>query len=158
VVSRNVREFGGIRVDTTDWPIVLIDFPAKHERSSLVAMLAHLETLLREGEQEGDRSFVITDLSRIRSIPGADQRRYSAEWMQRTLELQKAATVGAANVAPSAVLRGIVTAVFWIRPPATPTAVVASREEAIARGVETLEAAGVKLPPRLREVRSSSAG
>jgi hypothetical protein len=151
VDENNVRDFGGVRVDTTDWPIVMLDFPARHERDSLVAMLTHLEQLLRYGRKTGDRSFVITDLSRIRQIPGADQRRYSADWMQRNIELHKTATVGAANVAPSAILRGMVTAVFWLRPPPTPTAVVASREEAIQRGLEALHAAGIRLPARLRD-------
>jgi hypothetical protein len=59
------------------------------------------------------------------------------------------ATVGGATVTPSSILRGIITAVFWIHPPKRTMYAVATRQEAILKGVQVLRSEGVALPAQL---------
>jgi hypothetical protein len=62
----------------------------------------------------------------------AKQRRMFAEFEDRTKEQDAKLCAGAAIYAPTAFTRGLVTAVFWLSPPAYPTKIVASFEEAEA--------------------------
>jgi hypothetical protein len=55
-------------------------------------------------------------------------------------------------VTPSAILRGLITAVFWFQPPVAPYFAVATRHEAMRKGVEMLRAASAPLPPRLADL------
>lgn len=152
MIARVVREFGGIRIATTDWPILFMDMPPQRVAdSSLLETLAYLEELMRAAEKAGDRSFQITDLTRIKELPPASQRQHVGDWMQRTQKLQKTATVGGANVTPGAILRGIITAINWFQSAPMPTAFVATRREAVQIGVKALDAAKVPLGLELRE-------
>jgi hypothetical protein len=151
------RLFGELRVTRVDWPIVLTEFPVKRvQDAELAGMFAYLEELLHEAEQRRERLFFITDLTCMREIAPANQRKQAAQFMERTSVLAKAASVGAAQVTPSAILRGIFTAVFWIHPSPMPSIFVATRKEAMVRGVGMLQAAGALLPPRLTALREVS--
>jgi hypothetical protein len=157
VVPRSAREFDGIRMETVDWPLVLMEFPEQRvSDAALHALLDHLEAVEREAVKAREKGFFITDLTRVREVAPASQRKYVGEWLKRTAPLQRAAGVGGANVAPSPILRGVITAVFWIKPPPTPSIFVATRNEAIFRGIEMLEAAGVPISERLREMREAT--
>jgi hypothetical protein len=154
---RDTREFEGVRVDTSDWPIVLVDFPAeKMADATLHAVLDCLEAIMRDAERANEKIFVINDLTHIRLVPPASQRKFTGEWIERTASLSKATSVGAAQVTPSAILRGIITAVFWFHPSPSPSFFVATREEAFARAVHSLREAGAELPARLRGQRQAA--
>jgi hypothetical protein len=88
----------------------------------------------------------------MREITPASQRRFTADWLQRTATLQRTGSVGAAHVTPSAILRGLITAVFWFQKPPTETVFVATRDEAVRRGIEFFEKAGLP-PPSVRTQR-----
>lgn len=157
VVPRSTREFDGIRIETVDWPLVVMEFPEQRvPDAALHALLGHLEAVEREAMKAREKGFFITDLTRMREIAPASQRKYVGEWIARTSPLQKAVGVGGANVTPSPLLRGVITAIFWIKPSPTPTIFVATRNEAIFRGIEMLEAAGVPISERLREMREAT--
>ena len=154
---RQARAFEGIRVTCDDWPIVVIDFPEERvSDAALQGMFRHLEELMREAEAAQEKIFTITDLTRMRFIAPASQRKYSGEWIQRTRMLARTATVGGAQVTPSAILRGLVTAVFWFNPPPTPAISTATRAEAIAHGIELLTAAKVRVPARVLELADAA--
>jgi hypothetical protein len=148
------REFGKIRVERVDWPVVFIEFPEKRVTDAdLLAVLAHIESLFVEAEKNKEKIFVITDLTVMREITPANQRQFTAEWMKRTAALSKVASVGGATVTPSPILRGIMTALYWLQPSPNPTFAVATRHEAMIKGIEMLEEASVLLSPRLVEYR-----
>jgi hypothetical protein len=71
--------------------------------------------------------------------------------MRRTVPLQRAASLGGANVTPSTVLRGLITAINWFQPPPMPTLYVATRREALAAAIDALNAAGTHIPHTLRD-------
>ncbi len=151
------RDFGGIRVTRADWPMVVIEFPEKRvEDSAFQAMLANNEALMLEARSRGEKLFFISDLTRMREVTPASQRKYAAQSVEGTFDLARASAVGAAHVTPSTLLRGLFTAVFWIYRPPMPAVFVATRDEAIEHGTQMLEAAGQRLPARLAAHRWSA--
>lgn len=146
MVTREVRDFGGIRFDTTRFPVVVTRFPEHPvQDADLAAMLAALEQVLSSGA----RSFQITDLSRIGAMAPASQRKLSGEWTTRTYALQKRASVGGCLVITSALVRGLVTAIHWLKEPPNPVTTVATFEEAWRVAESALERAGLELPARV---------
>jgi hypothetical protein len=157
--ARGVREFDGVRVDTGYWPIVLVEFPERRVPDEAVhAALDALEAMMKEARRSKEKIYVVTDLTRMRQITPASQRKYTAEWAKRTDELARSTTIGGAYVTPSAILRGIITAVFWLypRPRSGPTVFVATRDEAMASGIDELTAAKALLSPQLIEYREAA--
>jgi hypothetical protein len=151
VVARLVRTFEGIRVSTEDWPVILIEFPEEAVTESAIGdSLNYLEQLYKEGRQNRERSYTVTDLTRMRQFAPASQRKIVSEWMSRTLDLQKTVCDGGANVTPSAILRGLVTALYWFAPPPVPAIFVATRREAYAEALKAFDGAKVVLRPDLR--------
>jgi len=130
---------------------VLLEFPEERlVEGALTAALTQIEHLMRESEASGEKSYQITDFTRMHTIPPATERKFAGDWMKRTVQLQRTASVGAANVTPSTILRGLVTAVHWLQPPPTPTVFVATRKEALAAALKRLEEARVVVPPSVR--------
>jgi hypothetical protein len=151
VIVRGVREFEGLRVLTDDWPVVVMEFPERVvSDSALESCLLHIEKLLSAAKEGGEKTYTITDLSRMYQIAPASQRKYVADWVSRTLLLQKAASIGGANVTPSTILRGIITAINWISPPPFPSVFVATRREAFAEAIKAFDAAHAPLPAAVR--------
>jgi hypothetical protein len=155
MVARVVREFGGIRVDTTDWPVFVFELPVfALADSDIVLAFAYIEQIWRECQRNREKCSLITDASRPQALPPASQRKIAGDWAKGTAELQKIVSVGGACVTPSSIIRGIITAILWIYKPETPVAFFATRDEAMLQAIQWLDEAGVKLPPRLRELRA----
>jgi hypothetical protein len=154
MAARIVREFGALRVHTTDWPIIVMDIPeVRVADEDLRGALGYIEQLLRECQSKGVKCAQVTDMTRIRELPPASQRKYAGEWVRATAALQVATSVGGANVTPSAILRGIITAIHWIQKPPTPVEFFATREEAMLQCIRWLDEARVLLPSGVHELR-----
>jgi hypothetical protein len=158
VADREDRDFAGIRIVSVDWPIVRSAFPERRvPDGALRSVLDHLESLMSEAAKRREKLFLITDLTATQEMPSASQRHLAAQWLKRNEALLRVATVGTAHVTPSALLRGILTAVFWISAPPKPYTFVATLEEAMLRGIRLLETEGALLPPRLMRYRENRA-
>jgi hypothetical protein len=154
MVARLVREFGGLKVDTTDWPIFVLEIPEfKLVDSDINLALSYIEQIWRECEKERGQCCLLTDAGRIQAIPPASQRKICGEWAKRTSELHQAVSVGGPCVTPSSIIRGIITAILWVYKPVKPVAFFATRDEAKLQAIKWLDEAGVKLPPRLLDLR-----
>jgi hypothetical protein len=150
MVIRADREPAMIRLTNADWPIVLVEFPEKRvPDDGLLSALGQIESLLKQAKRNREMLFFITDLTLMRETSSANQRKLTAEWMKRTTPLSKAASVGTATVTPSAILRGIITALYWLQPAPNPAFCVATRHEGMLRGIEMLEQVNALLSPRL---------
>jgi hypothetical protein len=150
MVTRPESEPGTIGLATTDWPIVLIEFPERRvPDSGLLATLDEIESLLKKAKRNREKLFFITDLTLMREITPANQRKLTAEWIKRTAPLSTAASVGGATVTPSAILRGIITALYWVHPSPTPSYCVTTRHEGMLKGIDMLEEVKALLSPRL---------
>lgn len=107
-----------------------------------------LDTL---AEKRG-RFFQLIDTSRQKTSASAVQRRIFSDWIadpraRRLAEDRMADAI----VITSALVRGAVTAVFWIRPPVAPTKIFATPREALPFLEERAAANGVTLTPAMRE-------
>jgi hypothetical protein len=154
MVARVLREFGGIRVDTTDWPVFVLEIPEFRLVDSDISLaVSYIEQIWRECEKDREKCCLVTDAGRIQAIPPASQRKLCADWAKRTAELQRVVSVGGACVTPSSIIRGIITAILWIYKPVNPVAFFATRDEAKLQAIQWLDEAGARLPPRLRELR-----
>lgn len=152
LVERKLYVFGTIRVDTRNFPLIVMEIgKGRCPDSDYVKALGVCEAALRSGQ----KSFQITDLSALDEAPPS-QRKLAGEWTERTAPLQQQWSLGGAVVAPSAFLRGVLTAVHWLKKPPAPTRVCASRDEAVVHAVSVLEAAGLPIPPELRMQASIS--
>ncbi len=153
MVTRLVRDFGGLRIETTDWPILLLELPDHRVTDTdLQLALAYIEQVMRECRDSREWCAQVTDATKMNQLPSASQRKFAGEWSARTSELQKTVSVGGANVTPSAIIRGIVTAIHWFHKPPTPVAFFATRSEAMLQAIEWLEQAR-SLPVRLQQMR-----
>jgi hypothetical protein len=83
----------------------------------------------------------------------ASQRRYAGEWTRRTAELATRTRLGGIVVAPSPMLRAILTAIFWTQGAKPALHVVSTRAEGVLRGIRALEAAHPPLAPHLVALR-----
>lgn len=151
--ERGVHEFGGIHIDSRLWPLILWEQPEHRTADGVTTeAFAHLESLLKQ-TSPGERLFLFTDLSRVKEAPPASQRKLSADFIERNEALQRRASVGGCVVVASAIMRGVLTAIFWMRPPPTPMKIVGTREEGILYGLDLLEADRAPLPEHLQPVR-----
>lgn len=109
------------------------------------AYLSALSALMARG---GVRALVYD--ARLAAPAPASQRRMQAEWMKLNDAAVRRSTAGIAFVVPSALVRGALTAIFWLQPLACPHLVTASFEEAFrwARGKLASAPLAGPAPPR----------
>jgi hypothetical protein len=158
MMDRGTRLFGGVRIDTTDWPLIVMEMPeAALPDSAVVDALGYLELLL-EQTPRGAKFFQVTDLSKMRHVAPPSQRKYAAEWSARTDPMAAGRRIGGAIVAPSAMLRGMLTAVFWLARLSTPTTVVSTLTEGFLHGIRALEDEAPPLPEHLVQLRARLTG
>jgi hypothetical protein len=84
---------------------------------------------LLEQESRGRRWGIIVDPSGLLGI-SADIRKEAGQWRGENMPLIANTCICASYVAPSALLRGAITAVFWFAKPVVPVSVRSSQEEA----------------------------
>jgi hypothetical protein len=148
-----VREFEGIRIDTRDWPLLVMEMPEGSVSDEAVhGALAHLEWIMAR-TPAGTRFFQVTDLSRMSLFAPASQRRYAGEWSRRTAELAVRTRLGAVAVAPSPMLRAILSAVAWSKGVKASSRVTLTRADGVLQGIRALEIAHPPLPPHLVALR-----
>ncbi len=158
MVTRVVRQFGTIRIETVNWPVIVMNAGAYRATDvQLESALEYLAQLFTESRAAGERFAQVTDLSGVVNIPSATQRRQAAQWVKRTADDMAACSVGGVAVTPSAIIRGIVTAIWWIQTPPTPVAMVATRDEGMLKVFEFLEEARVHLSPEVARRRDEIA-
>lgn len=147
---RSVTSFEGLRFDITAWPVVHIEFPEKRVSDKAMRDLyAELEAAAHRAVKSREMMFIVTDLTLMRETPAPSQRKESADWMRRTTMLMRSASVGGASVTPSALLRGIITAVSWVQSSSRPMRCFGTRAEAYAFGENLFREAKLAIPPTL---------
>jgi len=88
----------------------------------------YLETLTRYVTRESTTLFIYDALQA--SVPSATQRQKQAAWLERYDAALRRNSGGSAFVISNPLIRGALTAIFWIRPTPAPYIVVATRAEA----------------------------
>jgi hypothetical protein len=123
-------------VDSSRAPVYVITFPV----SATDEMVQSFATA-REAWAQHCKSPVawVVDLSAIREAP-ASQRRLFAEHLARFEPHDIAYNCGSALVVPNALVRGIVTAIFWIKAPKFPHQLFQKREDAVVWATRNVRA------------------
>lgn len=114
-----------LQLDRNNLPILRLRYIGEYTDAELFVFLKDLTSVFEvPGKKVG-----IIDLTEAK--PGsARQRKLQAEWIQTHEQALQEGFAAAAVVTDSAVIRGTVTAVFWIRPLPFPTHVAATVEAA----------------------------
>ncbi len=136
--GRHVLEY-----DESRFPLVLVRPRGKATDAEVEALLAAFKRPLNRREK------YVEIFDGTHADPGSPtQRRRIADWMRAHTSLISTYSLGTAIVIPSALVRGALTAVFWIQPMPCPYTVVSTMAEAEAWAEEKLRAAGLAVPPK----------
>lgn len=126
--EREVRlKRGFYRIDTTDWPLVLLTTEGDINPADLERHLAEYRALLDRNLPFG----VVYDASKIGRVDAHIRRRY-AEFHQENNEDFRRLCRGIGFVITSSLVRGALTAVLWMVELPFPYKIFATREEAAA--------------------------
>ena len=114
-----------ITIDRSEFPILIVRYRGAPTTDEFGQYLDRLSAVYREG----NRFAMIFDSSDAESPP-ATQRKMQADWILKHERLIHTLNVGTAFVVPSVVLRGALTAIFWLQPLPCPHFVCAELNEA----------------------------
>lgn len=116
-----------ITIDSSDPPLLRIRYDGAFSDGELHAYLTRLDEVVRTA----GKKVALIDLRAAVGAP-ASQRRAQADWIRSHEHRLKRDVLAAAFVTENALIRGVVTAVFWIRPLPLPTTIVADMNSAKA--------------------------
>jgi len=117
------------RVDATRWPVLVVQ--RLSETIEDAALLVALETSAQMIDERGGYYSLVLD-NRLARNMSATQRKLIAADMLKHAERTRRLCLGTAFVFDSALMRGILTAVFWLRQPETQTRIFADIDEAVS--------------------------
>lgn len=109
------------------WPLVRLEYPENVADEHMTQIGTELEAVLARGE----RFSMVIDGSRTMSLT-PKQRRLIVDTIDRLSNDMKRLCVGQALVVKSAMARGAVTALMWLREPPVPLKVFDTHEAANA--------------------------
>lgn len=105
---------------------MVVIWPSDIDRSDVDT---HFEEIVALTER-GERLAIVVDMT-LSGTPSPADRRYASQRLRETYATSGHRIAGVAHVITSPMVRGILSAVYWLSPPPFPVAVVASRHEAI---------------------------
>lgn len=124
-------------------PVLIVELDSKpaadHE---MAAGMEALATIYRRYERMGQRVVSVVDMTQGQRIP-ASQRQIISNWMSANRPLLGAVEVAVAYIVPSAAVRSMLTAVFWVTRPPSPHSAFATREAALTWARAQAAAAGL---------------
>jgi hypothetical protein len=131
-------------LDLTLWPIVILNV---HEGAHEADFTAAFERYEREVFTRHERYVSITNLSMMEGVPPAHDRKQLAAWMGRHSDYVGRWALGNSTVIRSPVVRGALTALYWVQKPPTPQTSHGTLREAVEWGLSALDQAGLPRPP-----------
>jgi hypothetical protein len=119
--------------DASDWPIVVCVQEGEFSMEDAEAQISSYEEALARRAPH----VVIIDARRARVIVPATRKRF-AQWVKgREVDLASY-RLGTVTITSSPVVRGVLSAIYWVSPPPYPHTVVASRADAERQAHEWL--------------------
>jgi hypothetical protein len=131
---------------TDHWPIVISQhYGTEHSETTLQEAHDAWVAFMNRGQH-----VLILDLTQGNAGATAAQRRRMATWLAQNEALLKSGRqLAHVLVVNSAVVRGIITAVSWIRPPANPEYTAKDLNDAVDLAVRCLSEAGIDVDPQV---------
>jgi hypothetical protein len=114
------------RIDLSRYPLVVVTFVGLATEAEFDAYLAAMTKMINERKQ---KNVVILDATQSGRSPPS-QRKKQARWIKEHEHLLRAYSFGTAFVITSALVRGVLTAIFWVQPLPNDYTIVATLEEA----------------------------
>jgi hypothetical protein len=132
--------------DYTELEPIRIQFQV--ERVSEATLREHLDGQteeLQRSVQVGRRAYlIIAAQGELRPPP--EVRKLQAEWMEEHRDLIARNSLGIGFVIDNPLVRGALTAIFWVTRPPVPYKVHPTIAEALAHAVQVCQAEGLELP------------
>lgn len=116
-----------IRIEAAAFPLVIVRWQGINSDAEVAAYLSAMTEVVRRPQ----RKVIIYDALQA-AIPTSTHRRMQGEWLKQNQSVIERLGAGTAFVLESAIMRGALTAVFWISPVPNGHVVTASVEEALA--------------------------
>lgn len=101
-------------------------------------------------ELESQRKCVFVVDMRDAAPPQATQRRIASDWMKKNVDRFMGVSLGAAFVISSPLVRGALTAVFWLQPLKVPHDMFGHLDDAVRWAIGRLDAENLPVPERVR--------
>ncbi len=111
--------------------IVLFEISGSPSDEGITEFLAEVESFFRSLESRASKICAVVDLAQMATAT-ASHRSLLGNWRVRHQALIANAVERAAYIAPSAMMRGMLTAIFWFARPVVPVQVSKDRQEALA--------------------------
>src|SRR5262249_49234066 len=134
-------------LDST-WPLLVLRLPPVFKG---VHVMKQMMTGFELVHARSKRFAVVVDCSAVVKFPGTGETKMLTDWMadERRVARERELTVGSAVVLTSGPMRAFVSAINWIRRPATPQVWVATPREAVEWCCDRLVGAGLGLTPAI---------
>lgn len=130
-------------LDLSLWPIVIFTVRENMKPADYYAAFARYET---EVFTRKERYVSITNLSMMDGVPNASDRKVMADWMGKHSDYVGRWALGNSTVIRSAVVRGALTALYWVQKPPTAQTAHGTLRESIEWGLGMLDQAGIPRP------------
>jgi len=147
------REDGGLIFDEAAWPLAYVRYPSNGlDDQGLEVFLGRVLSYL----QRRDRFACLVDCRGMTMAHTANQRRRIAEWLSEP-ELQRLSphAIAIAVLFRSALIRGALTAVNWIKPPPAPVKAFGSVAESAPWLRQRFEEETISLTPSMEDLLAS---
>ena len=138
-------ELAGSKLYVSLWPIAIIDI-GNANRATYEALFAKVDELVIARKQP---YVMVTDTRRVTEIPGADVRKFMADWMKKNATGHT--SLGSVTIVRSALVRGALTALYWIFQPPNPQGVAGTWTEAHTWSMDHFDRARVPVRPSVRD-------
>lgn len=132
-----------IEIDDARWPLLVVRFTGTSTDAEFDGYLARLGSFVARRQDFA----LILDASRAGATPPL-HRKKQAEFMAREEVRLRKHSAGTAFVITSALVRGALTAIFWLQPMPSEHTIASTYEEAEQWAVQQLRRRGVEVPPR----------
>jgi hypothetical protein len=135
------------------WPLLVVRLPPVFKG---VLVMKQVMTGFEVVHARGAQFAVMVDCSAIVKFPGPGETKMLTDWMadERRVARERALTLGSAVVLTSGPMRAFVSAINWIRRPATPQIWVGTTREAVEWCCDRLVAGGMSLTPAIEALRA----
>ena len=122
-------------IDKQVWPLVMVSFPpGKITNRAFETYLNNLDELFLTGIQY----VTVTDSTLLRTSINAEQWAMLDRWIGKNASQIARLSFGNAIVVNSALIRGVLTALYWVKKPPNPHKVVNSVQAGITWGISQL--------------------
>jgi hypothetical protein len=144
------REDAGLIFDESAWPLVYVRYPSNGlNDEGLEVLIERVMSYLRRR----DKFACLIDCRGMTMAHTANQRRRITEWLAEP-ELQRLSphAIAMAVLFRSALIRGALTAVNWIKPPPVPVKAFGSVAESAPWLRQRLTEESISLTPRMEDL------